>query len=239
MYYYTFNIGDYVTSTHHLDEMEDLAYRRMIDLYYSKESPLPKNKADIAKRIRMQTHSECIANVLQEFFTLEPDGYHHERIDKDLEAYKTKSSKAKRAANARWNKNNDLEDANASTKQSECNADGMPTNNHKPITNNQNKKKKEVSQKLDFSSWPSAPSEQVFKDWKSLRTKLKAPISQTVINRLAKQLIAAAALGYSVDDCLAECTVRGWRGFEAEWLKKTPAANQPQQQLISGNPYEN
>lgn len=81
------------------------------------------------------------------------------------------------------------------------------------------KKNKEiVLQKLDFSSWPSEPDKQVLGDWIKLRNKLKAPVTQTVINRLAKQMIDAGLAGLSVDDCLSECVVRGWRGFKAEWL---------------------
>ncbi len=74
--------------------------------------------------------------------------------------------------------------------------------------------------RLDYSGWPVQPSQQVFSDWKKLRTAKKAPLTQTAINRLAKELHAAAAAGYSVDDCLTECITRGWSGFEFKWLTR-------------------
>ena len=140
MHYYQFNIGDYVSSTQHLDENEDLAYRRMLDIYYSKELPLPEDQKNIARLIRMRTHSESIAIVLYEFFTLKKDGYHCVRADKEILAFQSKSDKARKSAEARWNKNKDLPnkeiDANALRTQSECNAKHKTLNtNHKPSNN--------------------------------------------------------------------------------------------------------
>lgn len=126
MHYYQFNIGDYVSSTQHLDESEDLAYRRMLDVYYSKELPLPESQDEIARLIRMRTHSESIAIVLREFFVLENDGYHCIRADKEISSFQAKSDKARKSAEARWNKNKDLPknsvDANALRTESEGNA---------------------------------------------------------------------------------------------------------------------
>ena len=34
MNYYPFHLGDYAARTAHLEPMEDLAYRRLLDLYY-------------------------------------------------------------------------------------------------------------------------------------------------------------------------------------------------------------
>lgn len=101
------------------------------------------------------------------------------------------------------------------------------------------KNKRIVSPSLDYSSWGAIPSEQVLKDWKSLRTKLKAPVTQTVINRMAKEIQDAASFGWTVDDCLAECAVRGWRGFKAEWVSgrrssKLSAGDQTRENLKGG-----
>jgi len=140
MYYYQFNIGDYVSSTQHLDENEDLAYRRMLDVYYSKELPLPEDQKNIARLIRMRTHSESIAIVLHEFFTLKKDGYHCIRADKEILAFQSKSDKARKSAEARWNKNKDLPDksidANALRTHSEGNAKHKTLNTKQETSNN-------------------------------------------------------------------------------------------------------
>ena len=37
MNYFPFNVGDYSVHTAHLEPMEDLAYRRLLDQYYLRE----------------------------------------------------------------------------------------------------------------------------------------------------------------------------------------------------------
>lgn len=71
---------------------------------------------------------------------------------------------------------------------------------------------------LDYSCWPDQPSDQVLTDWLAMRKRLKANVSQTVINRFATELVKARTYGYSVDQCLTECVTRNWRGFEVQWL---------------------
>ncbi|WP_372809349.1 hypothetical protein [Litorivivens sp.] len=68
---------------------------------------------------------------------------------------------------------------------------------------------------LDFTSWPELPSKQVLSDYKKTR---KAALTQTAVDRMAKELHLAFNSGHSVDDCLSECCERGWRGFKFEWL---------------------
>lgn len=143
MHYYQFNIGDYVKDTQHLSEMEDLAYRRMIDLYYLRERSLPDSVEEIARLIRMRTHSECIAIVLREFFVRTDDGFENNRVEREIAAFQAKSDKARASAKSRWSKNNNLRDANALQTQSEGNA------NHKPLTINHKPEEKILSRKPD------------------------------------------------------------------------------------------
>jgi uncharacterized protein YdaU (DUF1376 family) len=132
MHYYQFNIGDYASHTAHLDPLEDIAYRRMLDYCYLNECGLPETIESIARVIRMRTHCDCIATVLQEFFFSHNDGtWHHTRVDSEILAYKGKSAKASQSARKRW----DNVDANALPTLSEGNANHKPiTNNHKPLT---------------------------------------------------------------------------------------------------------
>jgi uncharacterized protein YdaU (DUF1376 family) len=104
--------------------MEDLAYRRMLDLFYLKEMPLPSSVQTIAKLIRMRTHTECIANVLQEFWTLTESGYVNGKAEDNLSAIYKKSDKARRSAEKRWEKQR-LKNANALNSDSEGNASAM------------------------------------------------------------------------------------------------------------------
>jgi len=143
MHFYPFNIGDYATATAHLEPLEDIAYRRLMDLYYSTEKPIPECLNKTARLIRMRTHSECIAVVLEEFFTLECDGYHCDRIDVELFKFHEKSEKASKSAKSRWKKAKQNQkvkalserNANALKTHSECNAKQEPINNKQETVN--------------------------------------------------------------------------------------------------------
>jgi hypothetical protein len=83
----------------------------------------------------MRSHSDCIANVLREFFK-EDDGYISERVLQEINHVNSKSEKAKASANARWSNNiKDLpDDANAMRTHSERNATQDPIpNTHNTI----------------------------------------------------------------------------------------------------------
>lgn len=117
MHYYQFNIGDYQSHTSHLSEMEDLAFRRMLDWCYLHEKPLPLDVDEISRQIRMRSHSDCIASVLQEYFERTADGWINARAIQEMHKIGEKSEKASASAKARWGKN-----ANALRTQSEGNA---------------------------------------------------------------------------------------------------------------------
>jgi uncharacterized protein YdaU (DUF1376 family) len=119
MHYYQFNIGDYKSHTEHLSEMEDLTYRRLLDWYYLHESPIPLDINETARQIRMRSHTECIAVVLQEYFERTDNGWIHHRADKEIARADEKSDKASQSAKARWNKE---KNANAMRTHSEGNA---------------------------------------------------------------------------------------------------------------------
>lgn len=101
---------------------------------------------------------------------------------------------------------------------------------NKSDSDSDSKSEKPVSPSLDYSSWPSMPSDQLMKDWRSLRTKLKATVTQTVINRTGKELHKAVAMGFTVDQCFEHWIYKGWRGFEAEWMASVKVEKQPEPQ---------
>lgn len=103
MNYFPFHVGDYLSHTAHLDPMEDLAYRRMLDLYYLREAPLPTDVTQLARLIRMRDHEAEVISVLEWFFVMQEDGWHNERCDAELARMLDKQSKAKASAQASVN----------------------------------------------------------------------------------------------------------------------------------------
>lgn len=101
---------------------------------------------------------------------------------------------------------------------------------NEPLKKHTKKETKNKKSELDYSCWPELPDKQILADWLDLRKRLRAGVSQTVINRFGNELTKAAQHGYTVDQCLTEVITRGWRGFEAQWLinqSGNHASNQP------------
>ena len=103
MNYYPFHLGDYAAHTGHLEPMEDLAYRRLLDLYYIREAPLPADIQTTAKLVRMRSCAADVESVLREFFTLADEGWRHSRCDEEIEKMQSKQAKARASAAASVN----------------------------------------------------------------------------------------------------------------------------------------
>ena len=86
MNYYPHHIGDYDSHTAHLSWLEDMAYRRLICLYYRTEKPLPLVEHDVCRLIRAQTPQEkkAVIQVLNEFFIKQSDGWHSTRCNDEI-----------------------------------------------------------------------------------------------------------------------------------------------------------
>jgi uncharacterized protein YdaU (DUF1376 family) len=133
MHYYQFNIGDYASHTRHLTNLEDLAYRRLLDAYYLQEHPLNTGITTVARQINMREYETEVKAVLEEFFTLTDDGWFHQRVDKEIKHFQSKRQQASNAGKASAERRNNIRST-----------DVQPTNNHKPITNNQETKNSSV-----------------------------------------------------------------------------------------------
>ncbi|TAM15949.1 MAG: DUF1376 domain-containing protein [Pandoraea sp.] len=89
MNYYEHHIGDYDEATSHLTACEDGIYNRLIRKYYSTEKPLPNDIPALQRLVRARTREEksAVIAILEEFFSLEEDGWHQKRCDEDLEKF--------------------------------------------------------------------------------------------------------------------------------------------------------
>lgn len=129
--------GDYVRDTLHLSWFEDLAYRRLMDIYYSTGKPLRNDRRYLMRTVRATEPEEqaAVDAVLKEFFTLEADGWHQNKCDRQLVKELARSDGGKKGANARWHKNNDLGDSKSLTSHKQANAPypTLPSTTEPPI----------------------------------------------------------------------------------------------------------
>jgi len=85
MIWYKFHLGDYITHTLHLSDAEDLAYRRLLDLYYMSEKPIPLDTESVSRKIRLDR--DITESVLSEFFEKTETGYRNARCDAEIAKY--------------------------------------------------------------------------------------------------------------------------------------------------------
>jgi len=210
MHYYPFHVSDYIHDTAHLSNEEDLAFRRLLDLYYTQEKPIPNKTQEVARRIRMAKQIGAVQTVLEEFFDfdVEKDYWYHKRCDETIATYQAKAERNRQVGKLGGRPKSNPQETQVVSKQNP---------NQEPITNNQEPKKKATG-----VACPPDVSEAVWLDWLQLRKAKKAPVTQTVVNSATKE---AEKAGISLNAFLTVWCARGSQGLQAEWLK--PNERQP------------
>lgn len=93
MNWYPHHIGDYKAATAHLTNDEDLAYRRLIEMYYDTEQNIPLDTQRVSRRLRMGL--DVVETVLNEFFFKSESGYKHMRCDHEIAEFHRKGDIAR------------------------------------------------------------------------------------------------------------------------------------------------
>jgi uncharacterized protein YdaU (DUF1376 family) len=148
MIWYKFYLADYIMHTHHLSDAEDLAYRRLIDMYYHEEKPIPLETESVSRKIRLDL--DIVESVLNEFFDKTEEGYRHSRCDKEIGKYQHQVSI-----------NRKLAAKGGRPKKTESDTESEPNHIPNQISDIRRKNKTTMSAKptrfADFwSVWPSS-----------------------------------------------------------------------------------
>ena len=194
MNFYPFHIGDYISHTSHLSDAEDLAYRRLIDLYYQTEAPFPHELAMLARKVK--SNSETVDLLLNEFFEFIDNQWHNTRADREIAKYHAMQDGGRKGAAIRWSKGSD----------SPPNAKPMPTKNQEPLTKNHIK-----------TTTPEGVSDDLWNEFLAYRKRLKAPITDRITKRLVTE---AEKAKMPLTDVLELIMFKGWRSFEASWAQQ-------------------
>jgi uncharacterized protein YdaU (DUF1376 family) len=231
MHYFQFNIGDYASHTRHLSLLEDLAYRRLLDVYYLKDGALVGTVAEVARQIGMREHIPEVEQVLQDFFIADNQGgWGHIRCDAEIAHFRDKSLKASNAGKA-----------SAERRNNGRSTDVQPTNNHKPITTNH---ELNITTKVVCASGdaPALLPEHIVEEWNKTSAKMGKPKVRNLTPE-RRQNLKARIGQYSIDDfhevfskiersAFLRGETQGWpRGATFDWTFKK--ANF--QKILEGN----
>ena len=200
MHFYSSNIGDYISHTKHLSDMEDLAYRRLLDLYYLHEQALNEDVTLVARKINMRGNELEVQVVLEEFFILETGkGWINPRADQEIGKYKSKVLAASRAGRA-----------SALARSNVSSTVVQPNKKQETL----NKKQETINKTLKR---PSTVSKKTWDDFLKHRRNVKAPLTETALKGITSEAKKASV---SLEEALTMCQVRGWRGFKSDWVAK-------------------
>lgn len=193
MNYYPFHIGDYMSHTAHLEPMEDLAYRRMIDLYFIREACLPSDVAEVAKLIRLRGEVDVVASVLREFFVETLDGWANQRCEYEIGEAKSKRMKAKQSAEKRWESDGSTGDKKPSMRS---HSDGnAPNPNPNPNTKKKNNKPYPDAFEAAYAAYPARPGaskKDAYKAWIArINAGVEASVMHDGVERYAAYCVAA------------------------------------------------
>jgi uncharacterized protein YdaU (DUF1376 family) len=206
MHYYPHHIGDFLRDTVSLTPQESYFYLRLIWLYYESEKPLPNDTETLAFKIGARGQEDCLSLLLRTFFRYDSDlnSYTHQRIDAEIRKYQRKAASARGANQIRWTLEKDKKsDLNSDTDQ-------IPTNNHKPITNNHKKSKYSVEK-------PENVDQRIWDDFILIRKNKKAPLTEAAWNGIVRE---ANKAGFTLNAALQEICERNWTAFKADWVNK-------------------
>ena len=240
MHYYKFNIGDYARSTRHLSNEEDLAYRRLIDMYYENEAPIPLETQWVARRIRVA--AEVVEIVLQDMFERTEDGWKHARCEADIADYH-KSAQRNRENGKRGGRPKSVnKKPTENPVGSQSDASGNPvvtlTTNHKPLTTNQDILSNESMPETDVSD--TFDPKDVVEVWNELAVKIGKPKVRDLTPE-RRQLLKGRMSQYALDDFVLVFNNierspflrgdHGWRGCTFDWVFKKSNF----QKILEGN----
>ena len=208
MHYFSFHISDYMSHTAHLSPLEDLAYRRCIDIYYLHEKPLHEDASMVARLIRLPDNVAEVKIILEEYFTLElGKGWTLNRADVEIQKYKNRlaaSSKGGYSAAL-------VKRKSAASGTSSGTTSGLtPAINHKPITNNH----KPINGTLKR---PSNVTKKTWEDFLIHRKNKKAPLTETALKGIKNEVKKTSI---SLEEALIMCQARGWQSFKSDWISK-------------------
>jgi len=210
MHYYQFHIGDYRSATSHLSNEEDLAYRRLLDMYYDTEACIPLDTEWVSRRLRVD--KQVVTVVLKDMFVETPDGWFHQRCATGIKDYHALVSRNRTNGKAGGRPRRNPEETQSVTT-------GKVTINHKPETTVEAKPKQSRGTRLP-ADW--VPTEDQVQFCKTNRTDLSA---QTTADRFRDYWSAQpGAKGLKLD---WDATWRNWVRAERVQVADKTSGSRP------------
>ena len=234
MFYYKKNIGDYYKKTGRLSMLEHGAYTLLIDSCYDRERFPTLDDALDWTWSRSEVEIEAVKFVLSKFFTLDGEIYVQQRIKDELDAYHAMSERNSEIAKDREEKRKERKrNEHGACTSGEPNVNEPPPN-QEPRTKNQEprtiikdigEQDKPVRFMFNKELVNLGCDKDLVTEYMAHRKAKKASNSKIAFDGLIREQQKS---GLDLNAVMRICIERGWRGFEADWLKSQNTYQQKQ-----------
>jgi len=200
-------IGDYLADTARLTTEQHGAYLLLL-MDYWRSGRLPDNDQVLAQISKLTPDAWSNAKaMLKQFFSISDGYWIHTRVEKELALAMQNKAKmherASKAAQARWDKQENNATSNAQAMLKEC-----PSPSPSPLPLTTTNKNIAPPKGVDVSLW---------NDYLKVRKAAKKPLTDTALKGLIRE---AEKAKITLSDALQTCCERSWVGFKAEWIEK-------------------
>ena len=206
LHYYQFHIGDYRKDTTHLTPIEHFIYRSLLDQYYLDETPRSEITQSVIRRLGLGSDNlKNLENVLSDFFVLQSEGYHHKRVDQEIDEYHKKcvTNKANGIKGGRPIKTQSVTSGNPRLTQN--NPELTLTKNQEPLTINH---KPSLKQNFVLPDWIDKKMWDLWMQTRKGKKMIPAQI-QAQVDKLEKWKNA----GIDYAGALSASAENGWSGL--------------------------
>ena len=186
MHYYQHHIGDFIKATARLSDTQAMAYLRLLWMYYDSEKPLKPDAKVLAFQIGASVEETEL--LLESFFWLAENGWHHTRCDQEIAEYRSFLDKKSNAGKASAERRKNSRSTGVEQLLNSSPSDEQLTTNHSPLTSNQSKEAKASPDLGKPKSVPPAPIQEIVEMYNNILPELPQTI---VVNESRKRAISA------------------------------------------------
>ena len=186
MHYYQHHIGDFIKATARLSDTQSMAYLRLLWMYYDSEKPLKPDAKILAFQIGASVEETQL--LLESFFWLAENGWHHTRCDQEIAEYRSFLDKKSNAGKASAERRKNIRSTGVEQVLDSSATGEQLTTNQQPLTNNQSKVAKATPDLGKPKSVPACPVAEIVEMYNTMLPMLPAV---SVVNDSRKRAIAA------------------------------------------------
>jgi uncharacterized protein YdaU (DUF1376 family) len=232
--FFPFYVKDWEAATARMRPLERFFYFSMLIEQYRACKPVPES---FCQRLTDEVRAyyggttdriqESFDFVKENYFKKSEEGYSNDRAEVEIAKCYEKSSQARKNVMKRYERSTDEVRTNyGRSTDVEQTKNERSTNQIKDIENKYIKgasassfvadapETEKKSKRAEAVQMPEGCDPQHWADWKKAR---KAPLTQTAWKRFVAE---ADKAGITAVEAVRICAEKGWRGFEADWLKK-------------------